>query len=66
MTNYERIKAMSIEEMTDMLTGYVDMSECCYEKFAMCCKDGECQGKDGACRPAISRWLGQEETVEQL
>lgn len=60
ITNYDHIKAMSVEEMADMISGYADMSEQCNEKFAMCCNNVGCCGLVGTCKPAIKRWLQQE------
>lgn len=61
MTNLNRIKAMSIDEMANMLSGYADMTDYCIEKFKMCCNVENCVGSLGCCRPAIINWLQQEQ-----
>lgn len=33
MTNYERIKHMSVDEMADFIFGIYDMADDCHDKF---------------------------------
>ena len=53
MTNYEKIKAMTIEEM----------AECILDEFRVDCYDCEYYNDYGECRYCIKNWL-ESEAVE--
>lgn len=53
MTNYDRIKAMSVEEMADYFNGIFDCSNCPNDMFL-------CESKDSVCTKYIKQWLEQE------
>lgn len=59
MINYDRIKAMSVEEMAQLMCNY------------SYCGDGRCYGNDlctqgdGACNGLV-KWLKQEVTVHEI
>lgn len=52
MTNYKRIKQMSVEEMADFL----NYTDCCY----MCVFCDQLCKVDEECREGISEWLKRE------
>ena len=56
MTNYERIKAMSIEEMAEILSD----SDC--EKRCSFTKNGKCNSYGGSdmCAKGVEKWLNSE------
>ncbi len=51
MTNFEKIKAMSVEEMVDFLWG---MSSCTH------CKVEDCDGYSNNCILYLKKWLESE------
>ena len=53
MTNYEKIKAMSIDEMADYLNEIFDCSNCPNDMFL-------CESKGNVCTKYIKQWLEQE------
>lgn len=57
MTNYERIKGMSVEEMAELLA-----AEDGCETFCAFVKDGRCDsyGGDKPCNKGIELWLNSE------
>lgn len=52
MTNYEKIKAMSVEEMAEFLDTYIDDCEYCFAK-KVC-------GAEPSCFVTITKWLESE------
>lgn len=58
MTNYERIKAMSVEEMATVLSDFA----CDCAKYCAFTEDGECNsyGGNDACIEGIELWLASE------
>lgn len=52
MTNFERIKAMSVEEMADLL-----QVECCYCTFL---HNGCAQSDEADCHRGTVQWLNKE------
>ena len=58
MTNYERIKNMSVEEMAEKISRGICGCECCVMKNTEnACYDNECQS-------LIKRWLESESEEE--
>ena len=53
MTNYDRIKAMNIDEMADYFNGIFDCSNCPNDMFL-------CESKGSVCTKYIKQWLEQE------
>ncbi len=53
MTNYERIKNMSIEEMADYFNEIFDCRNCPNDMFL-------CEGNGYVCTKYIKRWLESE------
>ena len=53
MTNYDRIKAMSVEEMADYFNGIFDCSNCPNDMFL-------CESEGSVCTKYIKQWLEQE------
>lgn len=59
MTNYERIKAMSVEEMAKLLSSVA----CNCEKYCAFTLDGKCNVHDcdnAACTEGLELWLASE------
>lgn len=54
MTNYERIKAMSVEEMAELLLDTDCQPYCAYTK------NGRCDSYDFPCRNGVVKWLNSE------
>lgn len=61
MTNYERIKNMSVEEMATILERSADC-----ENFCAFTKDGECDASGGSemCLIGVKQWLETEVETE--
>lgn len=57
MTNFERIKAMSVEEMADLL-----QVECCYCTFL---HNGCAQSDEADCHRGTVQWLNKEAGKEE-
>lgn len=55
MTNYERIKAMSVDEMAVIL----ERSANC-EKFCVFTTDGACNAHGNVCLEGVTQWLESE------
>lgn len=57
MTNYERIKAMSVEEMANVLS---DEDKC--ERYCAFTKNGKCNsfGDVNQCEKGVELWLNSE------
>ena len=55
MTNYEKIKAMTIDEMAEFLTK-ITANYCIY-----CPLQKNCENQDISCRGSIQQWLESEE-----
>ena len=53
MTNYDRIKGMSVEEMADYFNGIFDCSNCPNDMFL-------CESKGSVCTKYIKQWLESE------
>lgn len=53
MTNYDRIKAMNVEEMADYFNGIFDCFNCPKDAFL-------CESKGSTCTKYIKQWLEQE------
>ena len=53
MTNYEKIKAMIVEELADYFNGIFDCSNCLNDMFL-------CESKGSVCTKYIKQWLEQE------
>lgn len=53
MTNYDRIKAMNIDEMAEHFDGIFDCSNCPNDMFL-------CESKGSVCTKYIKQWLQQE------
>lgn len=57
MTNYDRIKQMSIEEMAKFLNDYCDGAcECCVFR-----RNANCYVNSDKCKLGIEEWLESEE-----
>jgi hypothetical protein len=54
MTNYERIKNMSVEEMAEKFDKGICGCECCVKRYS----DEPCHFDN--CRPFIKQWLETE------
>ena len=63
MTNYDRIKAMSVEEMAAATLSKFPYGEGC-EKFCACTKNGYCNkfadDDQGDCVDGVKQWLESE------
>lgn len=56
MTNYERIKAMSVEELAELLNNHNDPC-----KFCVRCDEDYCRSEEsGYCEEHIKKWLESE------
>lgn len=57
MTNYERIKGMSVEEMAELLS---NEDEC--ERYCAFTKNGKCNsfGDINECKKGVELWLNSE------
>ena len=53
VTQFDRIKAMSVEEMADYLNGIFDCSNCPNDMFL-------CESKGSVCTKYIKQWLNSE------
>lgn len=58
MTNYDRIRNMSVDDMAKAISGAID--DC--EKYCAFTKNGKCNnfGNDGGCPIGIKLWLESE------
>lgn len=58
MTNYEKIKSMTVEEMTEFIVNFDtdEFCRCCDEVSAFCF----CRGNK--CNEAVAEWLNEEVT----
>lgn len=59
MTNYERIKNMSVEEMADAIINTTDTCELCVRSNCVSCVNAE-----GGCTDYIKQWLESEVETE--
>ena len=57
MTNYERIKNMSVEEMADYFNEIFDCSNCPNDMFL-------CESNGNVCTKYIKQWLESEAETE--
>ena len=57
MTNYDRIKAMNIDEMAEYFNEIFDCSNCPNDMFL-------CESKGSVCTKYIKQWLEQEVDTE--
>ena len=57
MTNYERIKAMSVQEMAKLLSNENDC-----ERYCAFTKNGKCNdfGRLNECKKGVELWLNSE------
>lgn len=58
MTNYERIKQMSVEEMADFINHETDGICSCCDLYPD--KKDKCYMIEGECKRGIKRWLESE------
>jgi len=66
MTNYEKIKAMSVEKMVECIHNFNDeiFVKPCSKKYCSCFTDGlDCKKKtsESECKQATKNWLESEE-----
>ena len=65
MTNYRKIRSMSVDEMVDMIDGFEEVAaKGCNSKYCVCCgESGEClpppkgMTRRDVCRAATEKWL---------
>ncbi len=55
VTNFDRIKAMSVEEMAELLERNANC-----EKYCVFTEDGVCNASGNVCLEGITRWLESE------
>lgn len=59
MTNFHRIKEMSVDEMVDFIENETDgICECCVFHYKR--HEERCWDKDGMCKEGIKKWLERE------
>lgn len=63
MTNYERVKQMSLDEMVDFINHETDgICDCCHPDIRF--RTDECY-KKGLCAKGIKMWLESEESGKE-
>lgn len=65
ITNADRIRAMSDEELADFLVGYNSCQQCAFSFGWICAPDREDYSDFGKCMEGRKRWLQQPAEEEQ-